>query len=133
MAFLIPNIFNNPVALFEGIGKYGIAVAPSVEQGKPFRMLFYPFGRFLFDNTDELADSNCWVDFDTHVKMVWHGVDAVYIALLFLGHTYNICVQIALVAFRDGVTAVFGPPDNVICQTNVAHTYFRIMAMTYAR
>ena len=130
---MVPNIFNNPVALFERIGEYSIVVAPSVEQRKPFRMLLYPFGSFLFDNTDKLADSDCGVDFDTHVKMVGHGVDAVYIALFFLGHTYNICVQIALVAFRDGVSAVFGPPNNMICKTNVAHTYFRMMAMNYAR
>ena len=58
--------------------------------------------------------------------MVWHGINSEQCAFLLLAYTVDVCVEISLVFFGNCPLAVFCAPDDMVCQTDVAHRIIRV-------
>ena len=60
------------------------------------------------------------------MDMVWHGINSEQCAFLLLAYTVDVCVEISLVFFGNCPLAVFCAPDDMVCQTDVAHRIIRV-------
>ena len=61
------------------------------------------------------------MNLNTHVDMVWHGINSEQITFFLFAYTVDVSVEIFLVFLRYCSLAVFRTPDNMICKTDTAH------------